>query len=155
MMRADHADAVLAMRSPSVSAAIAQGGAVLDTIFVRELRVEAWIGVYEWEKLAPQTLDLELSMGLDTHAAGASDNIRDTVDYGAVIERIRADLKDAHFKLLEALAEHVAQLILHEFKAQWVKVSVAKLAHLRGVKAVGVSIARSRADSVAPAPCVP
>jgi dihydroneopterin aldolase len=117
---------------------------MLDTIFIREFRVEAWIGVYEWEKLAPQVLDLELVMGLDTHAAGASDNIRDTVDYGAVIERIRADLKDAHFKLLEALAEHVAQLVLHDFKAQWVKVSAAKLAHVRGVKMVGVTIERSR-----------
>ena len=116
----------------------------MDIIFIRELRADAWIGIYEWEKLRPQTLDFNLEIGLDTHRAGESDNIRDTVDYGKVVERIHADLKDQHFKLLEALAEHVSQVILHDFKAQWVKISVAKIAHIRGVKMVGVSISRSR-----------
>lgn len=115
----------------------------MDTIFIRELRADAWIGIYEWEKLRPQTLDFNLEIGLDTQRAGASDNIRDTVDYGKVVERIRADLKDQHFKLLEALAEHISQVILHDFKAQWVKISVAKIAHMRGVKLVGVTITRS------------
>jgi len=115
----------------------------LDTIFIRELRADAWIGIYEWEKLRPQTLDFNLEIGLDTQRAGASDNIRDTVDYGKVVERIRADLKDQHFKLLEALAEHISQVVLHDFKAQWVRISVAKIAHMRGVKLVGVTITRS------------
>ena len=116
----------------------------MDIIFIRELRADAWIGIYEWEKLSPQTLDFNLDIGLDTHPAGESDNIRDTVDYGKVVERIRSDLKDQHFKLLEALAEHVSQIVLHDFKAQWVKISVAKINHMRGVKMVGVTIARSR-----------
>ena len=116
----------------------------MDTIFIRELRADAWIGIYEWEKLAPQTLDFNLEIGLDTHLAGGSDNIRDTIDYGKVVERIRSDLADQHFKLLEALAEHVTQVILHDFKASWVKISVAKLNHMRGVKMVGVTITRER-----------
>ena len=118
----------------------------MDLIFIRELRADAWIGIYEWEKLSPQTLDFNLEIGIDTHPAGESDNIRDTVDYGKVVERIRSDLKDTHFKLLEALAEHVSQVVLHDFKAQWVKVSVAKINHMRGVKMVGVTIARRRDD---------
>lgn len=116
----------------------------MDTIFIRELRAPAWIGVYEWEKLQPQTLELDIEIGLDTHAAGASDNIRDTVDYGRVVERIRADLGETHFKLLEALAEHIAHLLLHDFAACWVRVSVAKIAHMRGVRMVGVCITRER-----------
>lgn len=122
----------------------------LDTIFIRELRADAWIGIYAWEKLRSQTLDFNLEIGLDTHRAGESDNIRDTVDYGKVVERIQADLKDQHFKLLEALAEHIAQMILHDFSAQWVKVSVAKIAHIRGVKLVGVAITRARDGVAAP-----
>ncbi len=117
----------------------------MDTIFIHELRAEAWIGIYEWEKLKPQTLDFNLEIGVDTHQAGASDNIGDTVDYGKVVERIRADLKDQHFHLLEALAEHIAGVVLHDFKAHWIKVSVAKIAHMRGVKLVGVTITRERA----------
>ena len=116
----------------------------MDTIFIRELRAEAWIGIYEWEKLKPQTLDFNLEIGVDTHQAGSTDNISDTVDYGKVVERIRADLKDQHFKLLEALAEHIAKVVLHDFKAHWVRISVAKIAHMRGVKLVGVTITRER-----------
>ncbi len=122
----------------------------MDTIFIRELRADAWIGIYEWEKLSPQTLDFNLEIGLDTLVAGESDNIRDTVDYGKVVERIRSDLKDQHFKLLEALAEHISQVVLHDFNAQWVKISVAKINHMRGVKMVGVTIARRRDDTSAP-----
>ena len=121
----------------------------MDTIFIRELRADAWIGIYEWEKLTPQTLDFNLEIGLDTHRAGETDNIRDTIHYGEVVERIRADLKDQHFKLLEALAEHIAQVVLHDFNAQWIRISVAKLAHIRGVKMVGVTITRSR-DKIEP-----
>ena len=122
----------------------------MDTIFIRELRADAWIGIYEWEKLSRQTLDFNLDIGVDTQTAGESDNIRDTVDYGKVVERIRSDLKEQHFKLLEALAEHIAQLVLDDFKAHWVKVSVAKINHMRGVKMVGVTIARRRVDVVEP-----
>lgn len=121
----------------------------MDAIFIRELKADAWIGIYEWEKLRPQTLEFNLEIGLDTHRAGETDNIRDTVDYGKVVARIHADLGGQHFKLLEALAEHVSQVILRDFQAQWVRISVAKIAHIRGVKMVGVTITRSR-DVVEP-----
>ncbi len=127
----------------------------LDIIFIRELRAEAWIGIYEWEKLKPQTLDFNLEIGVDTHQAGSSDNIGDTVHYGEVVERIRADLKDQHFKLLEALAEHIANVVLHDFKANWIRVSVAKIAHMRGVKMVGVTITRQRESGAATASASP
>ena len=121
----------------------------MDTIFIHELRAEAWIGIYEWEKLKPQTLDFNLEIGVDTHQAGVSDNIGDTVDYGKVVERIRADLKDQHFHLLEALAEHIAGVVLQDFNARWIKISVAKIAHMRGVKLVGVTITRERTGVLA------
>jgi 7,8-dihydroneopterin aldolase/epimerase/oxygenase len=116
----------------------------MDTIFIRDFQAEAWIGVYEWEQQRPQTLVLDIDIGLDTHLAGASDSIRDTVDYGKVVERVRADLKDAKFKLLEALAEHIADVLFNDFNADTVKISVAKIGHMRGVKKVGVMITRSK-----------
>jgi 7,8-dihydroneopterin aldolase/epimerase/oxygenase len=118
----------------------------MDLIFIREFRADAWIGVYEWEQQRPQTLEFDIDIGLDAHAAGASDSIRDTIDYGKVIERVRADLAESKFKLLEALAEHVVSVLFKDFNAQWVKISVAKIGHVRGVKKVGVIIARSRHD---------
>lgn len=118
----------------------------MDIIFIREMRAPAWIGIYEWEQSKAQTLEFDLEIGVDTHQAGASDQIGDTIHYGAVVERLRTDLSTQKFNLLEALAEHIAQVLLNDFGARWVKVSIAKIAHMRDVKRVGVLIERSRAD---------
>ena len=114
-----------------------------DTIFIREFRVDAWVGIYEWEKQRAQTLEMEIEIGIPGSAAGTSDNIHDTVHYGDVVERIQRDLADRRFKLLEALAEHVCGVITGEFRAPWVRLSVAKLGHIRNVRKVGVTITRS------------
>lgn len=117
----------------------------MDTIFIREFRVDAWVGIYEWEKQRPQTLEMEIEIGIPGSAAGRSDNIHDTVHYGEVVERIAADLAARRFKLLEALAEHVCAVLTADFKAPWVRVSVAKLGHIRNVRKVGVILERRRA----------
>lgn len=115
----------------------------MDIIFIEELRVSTWIGIYPREKAMPQTIELSLQIGVSTTSAGATDDIRDTVDYAVVVERLRADLATTHFNLLEKLAEHVATFLLENFAAQWVRVSVAKLGMMPGVKRVGVIIERS------------
>ena len=116
----------------------------MDIIFVREFRIDAWVGIYDWEKLRPQTLELDVEIGIPGTAAGHSDDIADTVHYGKVVERFCAELAERRFGLLEALAEHLAAIVTGEFKAPWVRISVAKLGHIRQVRKVGVTIERSR-----------
>ncbi|MCE1171576.1 dihydroneopterin aldolase [Azovibrio restrictus] len=115
----------------------------MDIIFIEELRAETWIGIYPREKAMPQTVVLDIQMGVSTASAGASDDIRDTIDYAVVTERLRNELSARHFNLLEKLAEFVATLILEDYAAQWVRISVAKLGMMKGVKRVGVIIERS------------
>ncbi len=115
----------------------------MDTIFIDELRLSTWIGIYPREKVMPQTVEISLQIGVSTASAGASDDIRDTVDYSVVVERLRAELGERHFNLLEKLAEFIATLLLEDFAAQRVRVSVAKLGMIPGVKRVGVIIERS------------
>lgn len=116
----------------------------MDTIFIREFRVEAWVGIYEWEKLRAQTVEFEIEIGIPGDSAGKSDDIKDTIHYGHVVERITAELAEKRFQMLEALAEHVAGLITGEFRAPWVRVSVAKLGLIRNVRKVGVTIERGQ-----------
>ena len=116
----------------------------MDTIFIREFRVDAWVGIYEWEKQRAQTLEMEIEIGIPGNEVGLTDDIYDTVNYGEVIERVRAELAERRFKLLEALAEHVCAIVVGEFKAPWVRLSVAKLGHIRNVRKVGVAIERRR-----------
>ena len=115
----------------------------MDIIFLEELRIATWIGIDPREKAMPQTIELSLQIGVSTASAGATDDIRDTVDYAVVVERLKAELAARHFNLLEKLAEYVATLLLEDFAAQWVRVSVAKLGMMPGVKRVGVIIERS------------
>jgi 7,8-dihydroneopterin aldolase/epimerase/oxygenase len=116
----------------------------MDSIFISELKVKTKLGVPEWERMAPQTIILDIEIGYDLSAAGKSDAIADTIDYGAVVARIQTTLKEHSFQLVEALAEHICQLILKEFKAESVKVKVVKPGILAGLKALGVVIERNK-----------
>jgi len=114
----------------------------MDIIFISELKVKTKLGVPEWERMAPQTIILDIEIGYDLSKAGKSDAITNTIDYGTVVARIRDTLTEHSFQLVEALAEHVCQLILKEFGALTVKIKVAKPAILPGLKALGVEIER-------------
>jgi 7,8-dihydroneopterin aldolase/epimerase/oxygenase len=114
----------------------------MDTIFVTDLRVEMLIGVYDWERKVPQTVQLDLEIGVPDTGRPRSDKIGETIDYSKIVGRINASLKENRFLLVERLAEHIAQLVMTEFRSPWVKVSVTKLAALKDVKRVGITIER-------------
>ncbi len=116
----------------------------MDIIFLRELKVATLIGIYEWEKRVPQTLQLDLEIALPNSRACQSDDIKDALDYTHIAQHIQSVLSDGHFSLLETLAEHIAQIILKDFNAPWVKVNVAKLQAIRNCKQVGISIERGQ-----------
>jgi 7,8-dihydroneopterin aldolase/epimerase/oxygenase len=115
----------------------------MDIIFISDFRLDILIGIYDWEHKVPQTVQLDLEIGIPG-SAGNVKAISDTIDYAKVVGRIEESLHGKHFLLVEKLAEHVAQLLLKEFKAPWVKVSVTKLAPAKGVKRLGVTIERGQ-----------
>ena len=116
----------------------------MDTIFLSEVKVQTKLGVPEWERMVEQTIILDIEIGYDLSKACKSDDVADTIDYGAVVNRVKETLKQNSFKLVEALAEHVCQLILKEFNALSVKVKIAKPTILPGLKALGVIIERKK-----------
>lgn len=117
----------------------------MDIIFIDGLRASTLIGIYPREKAMAQTLEISLQIGTSTASAGATDDIGDTIDYALVVDRLRAELAARHFNLLERLAEFVATLLLEDFGATWVRVSVAKLGMMRNVQRAGVVIERGAA----------
>ena len=80
----------------------------MDTIFIREFRVDAWVGIYEWEKQRAQTLEMDIEIGIPGNEVGRTDNIHDTVHYGEVVSRIASELAERRFKLLRPWLRHVA-----------------------------------------------
>ena len=116
----------------------------MDAVFIRQLRLQAWIGLYRHEKIAPQTVEIDLEIALPRDAVFKTGKVADTIDYGVVVAQLRVLLAKERFGLVESLAERIADLILEDFKSPRVKVSVAKLGVLREAKQVGVTIERSR-----------
>ena len=116
----------------------------MDTIFISELKIETLIGIYEWEKKVPQTIQLDLEIGLTGEHAAKSGKIGDTIDYSRVVGRIEQLFKEQHFLLLEKAGEAIADMVVREFKSPWVKVSLAKLAPLRNVRKLGIVIERGK-----------
>jgi dihydroneopterin aldolase len=116
----------------------------MDIIFIRELKLETLVGFHKRELVSPQTVRLDLEIGIANANVFASDKVSDCIDYDRVATRIRELLAGTRFNLVETLAEHVARMILDEFGAARVKVSAAKLGILKNAGLVGVTIERVR-----------
>lgn len=115
---------------------------MMDIIFLEQVKVDTKLGVPDWERMVAQSIILDLEIAMPHSRSCQTDSIEDTIDYGQVVARIRQTLSENSFKLVEALAEHICQILLTEFKAPWVKIKVAKPAILPGLKALGVVIER-------------
>ena len=116
----------------------------MDAIIIRDLRVEALIGIHRRERHVMQTLSIDLDIGLPGGAVFASDKVADTIDYEQVVLRIRALAAAQHYRLVETFADRVASFIISDFGAPWVKLSVAKIGILPNAKFVGVTIERGK-----------
>ena len=85
----------------------------MDIIFIRELRIETVVGIYDWERRIQQTRQSGSRYGTPTcRSAAKSDRIEDTLDYKAVAKRVTQFVSEPQFQLVETLAEKIAALIL-------------------------------------------
>lgn len=83
-----------------------------DRIELRGLRALGRCGVLPEEVERPQPLEVDLDLVVDTTAAAASDDLADTVDYGAVCAAVEATITAGHVRLLEHLAGRLADVVL-------------------------------------------
>ncbi|MEJ2386868.1 MAG: dihydroneopterin aldolase [Chromatiaceae bacterium] len=114
----------------------------MDIVFLRGLRIETVIGIYDWEKEIRQAVILDLEMSTDVAVAAASDRIEDAVDYKAVSKRLKQFVGEGRFELVETLAERCAEIIRNEFGVRWVRLQVNKIGAVTGAQDVGVVIER-------------
>lgn len=116
----------------------------MDHVFIEGLEIEALIGIYDWERRIRQPLVLDLEMAFDNRVPAASDDIADTLNYKAVSKRLIEYVSASDFGLVETLAERCAAIVLEEFKVDSVRLKLSKPGAVRGARAVGVSIQRTR-----------
>ncbi len=116
----------------------------MDIIFIHDLRIETRIGVYEWEQHVAQPLLLNIELEMPSAKPLTSDKLADALNYATIVERLQAFAADHPHKLLERFSDAVAEIVRREFGAPWVRVSVAKLAPMPGVKQIGVTVERGK-----------
>jgi dihydroneopterin aldolase len=85
---------------------------VSDSIELRGLRVVGSVGVLPAERAQSQPLEIDLDLAIDLAPAGASDDLGDTVDYGAVCDAVVEAVQASHVDLLERLATRIVERVL-------------------------------------------
>jgi dihydroneopterin aldolase len=116
----------------------------MDKIFIRALKTEAIIGIFDWERQVKQTVLIDIEMSADIRRAALTDSIGDTLNYKGVAKRVLAFVEASQFHLVETLAEHIAMLILEEFGTERVGIVLSKPGAVRSSRDVGVALERDR-----------
>ena len=117
-----------------------------DRILLRNFRVMAYCGVLEEEQARRQPFEINAEVVADLRAAGQSDDLNDTINYGILGDNIASLVETGRFALLEHFAQQVAGLLLADDKAVEVTVEILKLRPpmAQDLAASGVRITRSR-----------
>ncbi|PCI22507.1 MAG: dihydroneopterin aldolase [Piscirickettsiaceae bacterium] len=114
----------------------------MDIIFLRNLRIETIIGIFDWERKIKQTVFFDIEMATDIKKAATSDHIDDTLDYKSLSKAVIDFVEKSDFQLVETLAEKVAELIINDFNVPWLKLTLNKKGALRHADDVGIIIER-------------
>jgi 7,8-dihydroneopterin aldolase/epimerase/oxygenase len=121
----------------------------MDKIFIHALKTETIIGIFDWERQVRQTVIVDIEISADIRKAALTDSIDDTLNYKRVAKRVLTFVEGSQFHLVETLAEHIAMLILEEFRVAWVGITLSKPGAVRSSRDVGVALERAR-DSLEP-----
>jgi len=98
-----------------------------DTIELRGLRALGICGALPEEQVRTQPIEVDLDVAADLTLAGRSDDLADTIDYGALAAEVERVITTERFTLLERLAERIAEVVLAEPRVVEVTVAVRKL----------------------------
>lgn len=115
----------------------------MDKIIINGLEIDTIIGVYDWERQKSQKVILNLVLVTDFSQAMRSDNVEDTIDYAAIVERIEL-LAEAHQpELLENFAELIFADLFALFPLTEIQLQILKPDILKQVNTIGIHVTRT------------
>ncbi|EHQ51453.1 MULTISPECIES: dihydroneopterin aldolase [Ectothiorhodospira] len=114
----------------------------MDIVYIRDLRVKTTVGIFDWEQSIQQTVRLDLELGCDIRKGAHSDHIEDVLNYKEVAKRVIELVEGNQRRLVEAMAEDIAGMIMREFSVPWLRLTLGKPGAVRGASEVGVTIER-------------
>lgn len=96
-------------------------------IKIKNLRIDTFIGVYEWEKDFKRTLIFNAQIETDHEDSMKSDDLKDTIDYDKITNQIKEFAQNNHYKLIEKLTDEVLDLIMQDDRIKSCTLEVDKL----------------------------
>jgi|TARA_B110000503_G_scaffold41670_1_gene68494 7,8-dihydroneopterin aldolase/epimerase/oxygenase len=115
---------------------------VSDIVYIKNLEIDTIIGIHDWERQSRRVVSIDLEMATDIRKAAKSEDILLAVDYSAVSVRLVDFVQNSEFLLIEAMAEKVAEIILHEFNIPWLRLRIGKPGAITNAADVGIIIER-------------
>ena len=97
-----------------------------DALVISGIECFGHHGVFEHERRDGQTFVIDLALGIDSRSAAASDDLRDTVDYGSLVDQVKAAVEKDPVDLIETLAQRIADVCLWDARVEWARVTVHK-----------------------------
>lgn len=113
-------------------------------VFVRDLEIVASVGVFEVEHRYEQRIVINLDLTVKDDYDGVSERLGDVLDYSHVVSEVEKTAQSRHFKLIETLAERIADVCLADPRVISARISVAKPDILPSCRSVGIEIERRR-----------
>lgn len=122
----------------------------MDRIFLEGLSVNASVGLLDWEKTQRQPISIDCACYIEScREAAINHDVTQSVDYAHMREEILALIEVSHYKLLETLAEAIADCMLeHSKRVLQVSVTIRKTSIFPDASAAGVSIERVRENEI-------
>ena len=97
-----------------------------DELTISGIECRAHHGVFDVERREGQAFLVDLTLGLDTRPAAASDDLADTVDYGGLVAAVKAAVERDPVDLVETVAQRIADVCLTDRRVEWVRVTLHK-----------------------------
>lgn len=126
----------------------------MDIIRIRQLKLDVYLGVYDWEQENARPVFIDLELSVDLARAAKSDALADTVDYAALADEIRrrtsssAAAAPRRYALIEKLAGDIADICLaFDTRVASAQVTVGKPGAVQGAETVEVEIIRTRQET--------
>lgn len=116
-------------------------------VFVRDLDLEAVIGVHRHEKRRPQRVRINIDLTVHESPRPLRDRLANVVDYERIVEGVHAIIAEGHVRLVETLADRIAAFALADPRVRAARVRIEKLEAIQGARSVGVEIERTRSES--------
>jgi len=118
----------------------------MDLIEIEGLRLRCVIGWREEERRDRSDVAIDLTVGTDAGAAGASDNLADAWDYRAASKAVISEVEASECFTVEALATRIARVLVCDQGAPWARVRVRKPGAIRFADSAGLVLERTPAD---------